>query len=265
VEGGRGKGESGERKAESGEEQRAAESEQDSQGLQVGPEVAVTVAGPGKLEVKVGSQSTDGDQLTEFYVRQAALAAGQVRREYAESAFLLALGIAMDDTEMLRKLPWTEPIVRRIEPDRQRRQRIKALGNPTMRGRRDLTRHFFVSALSVVIHGSRATRGAGIAKELFDAQGGSGFSFADMAANRAGIAFAVAVLSKKIALPEVARDFRVEVFLPPLDGLTEGLSASQLRRDYGGFGDRRFAEQMSRIDRRVMALPVYQRLRRSGQ
>jgi hypothetical protein len=205
------------------------------------------------------NQPTSGDPLTEFYVQQAASAAQQVRREHAEPAFLLALGIAMDDTEILRKLPWTMPIVRRIETDRQRLQRVEVLGNPTMRGRRDLTRHFFVSALAVVIHGSRATRGAGIAKELLDAQGGSGFSFVDMAANRAGIAFAVAVLSKKISLPELARNFRVEAFLPPLDGLSEGLTASQWQRDYGGFGDKRFAAQMSRIDRRVMGLPVYSR------
>ncbi len=240
----RGKAEGGRRKAES---------------------VAASVPGLGILGTKTENPQAEGDRLTEYYVRQAALAAGQARREYAESAFLLALGIAMDDTGMLLKLPWTEPLVRRIEPDRQRHERIQVLGNLTMRGRRDWTRHFFVSALSVVLHGSRATRGAGIAKELFDAQGGSGFSFADMAANRAGIAFAVAVLNKNISLPDVGREFRVQAFLPPLDDLAEGLTASQLRRDYGGFGDPRFAAQLAQIDRRVIRLPIYGRLRRSRQ
>ena len=227
--------------------------------------IAAAVHKPGKPGAKARIKQGGGDQRTEFYVRQAALAARQVRREYAESAFLLALGIAMDDTGILRKLPWTEPIVRQLESARQRRQRIEVLTDPTMRGRRDLTRHFFVSALSVVIHGNRATRGAGIAKELFDAQGGSGFSFVDMAANRAGIAFAMAVLGKRLSLAEVAADFRVEAFLPPLDGLTEGLTMGQLMRDYGGFGDSRFAAELTRIDQRVLALPVYQRLRRGSQ
>jgi hypothetical protein len=237
----------------------------DDQGQIAEPGVAAMAGDAGQLKTKTKSSRTDGDQLTEFYVRQAALAAQQVRREYAQSAYLLALGIAMDDTQMLRRLPWIEPIVRRIESDRQRRERVQVLGSPTMRGRRDLTRHFFVSALSVVVHGSRATSGAGIAKELFDAQAGSGFSFADMAANRSGIAFAVAVLGKKITLADVAQGFRVDAFLPPLDGFTEGLTASQLQRKYGGFGDRRFTEELTRIDRRVMALPVYQRLRGSRQ
>jgi hypothetical protein len=208
-------------------------------------------------------KGSNGDLLTEAYVRQAALAAQQARSEYAETAFLLALGIAMDDTNLLRSLPWIEPILRRVETDAQRRAREQVFGSPTMRDRRDLTRHFFVSALSVAIHGSRATRGAGIAKELFDAQDGSGFSFKDMAANRSGIAFAVAVLGKKIPLTTVASDFRVDAFLPTLEGLTESLSTKQWKQDYGGFGDKRFAEQMSQIDRRVMRLPIYERLHRS--
>ncbi|MEO2045799.1 MAG: matrixin family metalloprotease [Pirellulales bacterium] len=207
----------------------------------------------------------NGDLLTEVYVREAALAAQQARSEYAETAFLLALGIAMDDTDLLRSLPWIEPILRRVETDAQRRARAQVFGKPTMRGRRDLTRHFFVSALSVAFHGSRATRGAGIAKELFDAQGGRGFSFKDMAANRSGIAFAVAVLGKKIPLTTVATDFQVDAFLPTLEGLTENLSPSQWKQDYGGYSDERFTEQLRHIDRRVMELPIYQQSRRSGK
>ena len=62
----------------------------------------------------------------------------------------------------------------------------------------------------------------------------------------------------------VARNFRVEAFLPPVDGLKEGLTASQLRRDDGGFGDRRFADQIGFIDQWVMRLPVYRQLHRSS-
>ncbi len=198
-----------------------------------------------------------GDALTQLYVRQAALAAQQVKQEHASQAFIMALGVAMDDTHTLRNNPLMQKLIRRIETDSERRERLAVLGEPTMLGRRDLTKHFFVSALVVVVHGSKAARGAGMAKELLDAHGGSGFSFADMAANRAGILFAHAVSGSRLSLEDVAGKFTVEAFLPPIDDLSEGLSASKLRRDFGGAGDSRFEAELRRIEKRLLALPIY--------
>lgn len=246
-------------KKEEGGEQSAVGSEKKNGSLANDPAIAATLQVAGEQKLEAPNKKPEGDTLTELLVRQAALAARQVRRENAERALLLALGIAMDNTDMLRSLPWTQSLVRHVESKRERKQRLAVLGSPTMRGRGDLTKHFFVSAFAVVVHGSKMARSAGMAKELLDAQHGSGFSFADMAANRAGILFAHAVLSKRLSLDEVANGFTVEGFLPSIDGLEEGLTASELRRLFGGLGDPRFDAELGRIERRVMALPVYRR------
>lgn len=199
-------------------------------------------------------QPVSGDELLELYVRQAALAAKRVRREHSQQAFLLALGIALDDSETLAALPVSGKLLSRVEDFRQRRQRVAAIGNPTMYKRGDLPKHFFVSAHLVTLLGSQAARGAGLAKEMLDAQGGTGFSFADMAANRAGIVFATAILNKQVSLDTIARSFTVERFLPKIDDLAEGLAQKDFVETFGGVNDPRFAAEMNRIERRVTAL-----------
>ena len=203
-----------------------------------------------------------GDELLELYVRQAALAAKQVRRENAVRAFILALGIALDDTDSLRKLPIASAAIESIEPEARRVERHAAFADmptPTMHGRADLAKHFLVSAHLVGLLGSEPARGAGVVKEMLDSNGGSGFSFADMAANRAGIAFAVAVLKDRLTLDDVARTFTVESFMPPIDGLREGLQAPEFAAAFGGVGDQRLQAELGRIEASISALPVYQR------
>jgi len=199
-----------------------------------------------------------GDKLLELYVRQAALAAKEVRRENASRALVLALGAAFDDIGALRKLPIASGVNRHLESEAERTDRLAALGQPTMGGRADLAKHFFVSAHLVALGGSETARSAGLIKELFDAHGGSGFSFADMAANRAGIVFAHAVLGGRLTLDDLAQQFAVDAFLPPVDDLREQLGAKEFVDAYGGPGDGRLTAELSRIESRIMALPVYQ-------
>ena len=99
---------------------------------------------------------------------------------------------------------------------------------------------------------------AGVVKEMLDSNGGSGFSFADMAANRAGIAFAVAVLKDRLTIDDVARMFTVDSFMPPVDGLREGLQANEFTAAFGGVGDQRLQAELSRIEASISGLPVYQ-------
>jgi hypothetical protein len=211
-----------------------------------------------KLQRGAGAEALARDELLEFYVRQAALAAGRVRPENRQRAFVLALGFALDDGGLLRRAPIAGEVARRLETQQQRTQRLAAIGHPTMRGRSDLAKHFFVSATLVGIVGGEAARGAGLLKEMLDANGGSGFSFRDMAANRAGIVFAHAVLSGSLPLEEVARSFAVEEYLPPVDDLCEQMAAEEFFRDFGAVGDERLTAELARIEQRILALPAYQ-------
>ncbi len=206
---------------------------------------------------KETNEEISSDELTNLYVQQAALSASRLRSANAKRAMLLALGIFMDDTHTLRTAPGLGAFINRVEPEQQRSQRIEIMGKPTMRERSDLTKHFFVSAHLVVAGGKLATSSVGLAKEMMDSQGGSGFSFIDMAANRAGIVFAEHVLAGKISLADLARGFHVDDFLPTLRGLEEGLSANDLQKNYGGAGQATIAEEIDQIEQRVLDLPVY--------
>lgn len=198
-----------------------------------------------------------GDALTNYYVRQAAITALQVPSEHRAKSFLLALGIFMDESTKLRILPATTKVVLRIESDLEWRQRIKVMGNPTFFNRGDLSKHFFVSAHLLVVMGSQASRTAGLAKEMLDARQGTGFSFADMAANRAGIIFAERLINKKLSLEQVAREFRVSQFMPPIDNLDEGLRLDALQERFGGAEADDLESELAEIEQSIYQLPGY--------
>ena len=203
------------------------------------------------------AESLNGDQLLELYVRQAARAAARLQSGNGARAFVLAMGLSVDDGGLLRRMPTASLAARKFENDRQLERRLDAVGKLTMFGRNDLVQHFFISAYLTASSGTQAARGAGLAKELLDAYGGTGFSFADMAANRAGIVFATSVCSGKTTLEQVADSFEVAAVLPAVADLEEGYDADDFRRHFGAVGDPRFQSEMRRIDRRIRALPFY--------
>jgi hypothetical protein len=122
-----------------------------------------------------------------------------------------------------------------------------------------LIKHFVVSAAMTALLGEKEAALWGVGKELADAarQGGSGFSFADLAADRAGVRFAKGVLAGNPPVAGLATSFRIDNYLPPVDGLAEGLSLDKVIKTYGGQGDPRFKAQIKEIDRRIEALPAY--------
>ena len=198
-----------------------------------------------------------GDDLTSKYVREAAAISAEFDSPDAAKAMILALGIFVDDGATLRTFPATKTFVLQAEAESEREARLQVLGEPTMRGRSDLVRHFFVSGHLLLTMGSAATRGIGIAKEVIDSNGGSGFSFADMAANRAGIAFAEKTVEGKFPLDQLARGFSVDKFLPEVADLEEGLSSEKFRASFGGTDTAAFDAQMEQIEQRILDLPVY--------
>ncbi|MEM9657746.1 MAG: hypothetical protein AAF961_05230, partial [Planctomycetota bacterium] len=199
--------------------------------------------------------SADGDALLEFCVRQAADTARRIGRPHAAQAFLLALGVVIDDSNALARLPISGRIVDRIENPVARRQRLQVLGEPTMRGRADHAKHFFISAHVAALVGPTAAGRAGLSKELLDAHGGSGFSFADMAANRAGVVFAQALIRGELSLDRIAADFSTEDYLPQVDDLRERLGAAEFVQQFGGGS--RFEGELDRIESSIRSLPAY--------
>ena len=80
-----------------------------------------------------GQTRREGDALTVYYVRAAAAAAKRLPREVAGEAFLLGLGVALDDSPLLPGTPVIGDLWQQIEPPLQRSERLAVLGSPTMR------------------------------------------------------------------------------------------------------------------------------------
>jgi hypothetical protein len=210
------------------------------------------------------SSKVSGDRLTELYVQRAAAAAAQLPEEVRAKAFLLALGIALDDSRLLRSVPQIAEFATQVETEKQRKARVSILGKPTLRKRRDWAQHFAVSCTLVAFAGERAAEQLGLLKEVMDSQGGSGFSFADLAADYSGITLAKQVLASPEILEKLAVSFRVEDFMPQTDGLPEGLQADEFKERFGSLTDKRFDELRKDIVRRITRLEGYRSLSSEG-
>ncbi|MCC6124483.1 MAG: hypothetical protein IT426_05960 [Pirellulales bacterium] len=200
-----------------------------------------------------------GDDLTEFYVNRAAAAAAGLPPELARDAFLLGLGIGLNDADWVRRFPTFGTVCRQIETEDEFAARVKRLGRPTLRKRRDLASHFMLSAALTVHFGPAAAEKAGLLKELADAQGKSGFSFADLAADLSGIAFAEAVRAGKTSLERLSEAFSAAQYLPEIDGLQENISLKDFEKNYGSLDDERFQREFLKLKSRVKQLPGLQK------
>jgi hypothetical protein len=207
-----------------------------------------------------GRVRLDGDRLTELYIRAAAAAAGKLPRDVAREAFLLGIGVGLDDSPLPTNTPVLGDLWREMDPATERAERVAVLGSPTMRGRRDSTEHFAISAALTVLGGGDAALSAGIGKEISDAHGGSGFSFVDLSSDMAGIILANAVLEEKVALSQLEKEFAVTDFLPAPDGLREGLTWAEFTAAYGSPPGERWNREGEIIRARIVALPGYQGL-----
>ncbi|HSQ07570.1 MAG TPA: hypothetical protein VLM84_07755 [Chromatiaceae bacterium] len=131
----------------------------------------------------------------------------------------------------------------------------------TLAGRRDLAKHFTSSAALAAQGGSLFSDAVGLFKELTDANGGSGFSFADLAADRAGVRLAeLATENPQQAglLQQAARAGLAEGDLMiELQGLPEALTRDQFERDYGGTQGEPYLALAEGIERRIDGLRLH--------
>lgn len=200
------------------------------------------------------------DHLTIAYVRAAADTANTLDDDVKVHAFLIGLGIALDDSALIRNNPTTKKFWTAVESEEDRKERLKVLGKPTVQKRRDLCQHFFVSAALAAHLGPEAAEAAGITKELLDAVGGTGFSFVDLAVDLAGIAFAARIAKDPQSLDTFARVFYVGDHAPKIEGLVEGLPAAKFFKEYGSASDPRFHKAMEEVRKRVASVPAAPKL-----
>jgi hypothetical protein len=134
-------------------------------------------------------------------------------------------------------------------------------GEVKLERRHDWVQHFTTTAGIQVAAGSGISNFIGEAKEISDADGPSGFSFTDIAADRAGVRFAeIATRSESSArkLQAALADGATESeFFPKVGDFPEGLSESEFKAAYGDLDTPRYNAIVERIDSRIEAVPLY--------
>lgn len=130
----------------------------------------------------------------------------------------------------------------------------------TVSGRNDFAKHFMVSATIAAYADTALSDAVGLYKELEDSRTGSGFSFNDIAADRAGTRFGEkAVASKDLAQQlqqRVASGLRDSDLMPPWSDLPEFMPEVEFKRRFGGIGTPAYQQMMQEIDQRVSILGV---------
>jgi hypothetical protein len=134
----------------------------------------------------------------------------------------------------------------------------------TLAARQDLNLHFIYSVALTILSDQGVSLSIGEIKEVSDsAKGGSGFSFVDLTADRAGVQLAEFAISN----PSTARLLQDNIYkintesgvFPDIALLQEGLSEDQFKKDYGNRESADYRVVVSEIDRRIAALDIYKR------
>lgn len=128
-------------------------------------------------------------------------------------------------------------------------------------GRTDLAQHFSVSAALAAVADTPLADAVGLYKELEDGRSGSGFSFVDLAADRAGTrlgALAVGPAAAQERLQRrVAAGLTEQDLVPALRDLPEFLPQAEFQRRYGATDSAAFKRMQADIERRIGVLALY--------
>ncbi|HHJ38313.1 MAG: hypothetical protein AXA67_13730 [Methylothermaceae bacteria B42] len=127
--------------------------------------------------------------------------------------------------------------------------------------RHDLAQHFIVSAAIAATDNQFLAKSLGLYKEMMDFDTGSGFSFSDIAADKAGARFgALAVESPQSArrLQQIMRTVRrADFFMPRTQGLPDHLSRTRFESRFGGLKGKEYTRMKALIERRIQMCPLY--------
>jgi len=126
----------------------------------------------------------------------------------------------------------------------------------------DMAQHFMWSATLSASGSSHLAHLVGVEKELNDAKRGSGFSFIDLAADRAGVSFGeYATTTPEQALKlqqKMAQITDYQAFMPEVRDLPENLNTHAFNAQYESIYSAKYQSVLQDIDQRISASEVYQ-------
>ena len=131
----------------------------------------------------------------------------------------------------------------------------------TLNGRDDFPKHFMISAVLAANAGGPLANAVGLYKEVDDARHGSGFSFNDIAADRAGTRFGEFAAGTKDTAAQLQQRLSVGVrerdLMPATNDLPEFMPEAEFQRRFGGIGAPAYKQMMANIERRIAVLQLY--------
>lgn len=127
--------------------------------------------------------------------------------------------------------------------------------------RKDLSQHLLVSAAITALSNPVVAQAIGLEKEFKDSDGGSGFSFSDLAADRAGITFGNLALdthskARKIQT-RLAKVVYESEYMPNIDSLPNGLKNIDFKLKYSNSESTAYKKVIRLIDKRISACTIY--------
>ncbi|PTR09997.1 hypothetical protein C8R32_10284 [Nitrosospira sp. Nsp5] len=130
----------------------------------------------------------------------------------------------------------------------------------TIDGREDFAKHFMVSASIAAYADTTLADAIGLYKEVEDSRSGSGFSFNDIAADRAGTKFGEKAVASESSAQQlqrrVAAGLKDSDLMPVWSDLPEFMPEAEFKRRFGGVDAPAYRGMMQKIEQRVAALRV---------
>jgi uncharacterized protein YfiM (DUF2279 family) len=197
-------------------------------------------------------KSVAGGRIPMGQLLQPALALAQQRTAAGGDAGLenrsaiVAVAFASFPRELVTVLPAA------------RRWRLPKPWRLVLAGREDFPLHYLISAALAAEAGGPFADAVGVFKEVLDARGKSGFSFNDLAADRAGARLGLLARQRPATLQtRVAAGLGDADFLPDVRDVPESLTAADFNARYGAIGSPAYQRLLADIESRIDALPLY--------
>lgn len=149
----------------------------------------------------------------------------------------------------------------------QNYQLKKGFLDKKIHNRRDLALHFLYSIFLELTGKQYMATKIGEYKELLDSnKGGSGFSFADLAADLTGIKFSKALTSDAVKSRKILQQFAQinnseslePMVFPSIAGLPEGMSDAKFTKIYNNVNSDKYKQITQKINQRINQLYIYQ-------
>lgn len=132
----------------------------------------------------------------------------------------------------------------------------------TLQDRRDLMQHFLISAALTVSTNITLSTNIGLAKEMDDSKTLSGFSFADLLADRAGVGLAN-IATNNISSAKTAQNrlsletLKENDFMPSHNNLPESISELEFKNKYIDIRHSKYLYIEQELHRRIASTPLH--------